>query len=199
MVDGQLRPQGVTGPAVLAAMASVPRERFVPPQAAALAYADCSVPLGDGRAICAPAVTGRLLDALDPKRGERALVVGTGAGYGAALLADIGLEVTALDSRSAAKVAVVAGVTAVTGPLQKGWARGAPYDLILIDGAVEEIPQALIGQLGEGGRIGAALRDRGVGRLVVGRRSAGSLGMRSIGDADVPLLPGFARPPAFAF
>lgn len=197
MVDGQLRAQGVTGPAVLAAMASVPRERFVPTQAAALAYADCSVPLGEGWAMCAPAVTGRLLDALDPQRGERALVVG--AGYGAALLAEIGLEVTALDSRPAAKGVLAAEVTVVTGPLQEGWAQGAPYDLILIDGAVEEIPQALIDQLGEGGRIGAALRDRGVGRLVVGRRSAGSLGLRSIGDADVPLLPGFARPPVFAF
>lgn len=204
MVDCQLRPQGVTGSALLAAIASIPRERFVPPQAVALAYADCSVLLANGLAMSAPAVTARLIDALAPERGERVLVIGAGAGYDSALFAAMGLEVTALEVAglagpvgSAAKPDT--GVNMVTGPLAEGWAKGAPYDLILLDGAVEEIPQALVDQLREGGRIGAALVDRGPARLVVGRRSGARLGLRSIGDAEVPRLPGFGKRLSFVF
>lgn len=199
MVDCQLRPQGVTGTAVLRAMAKVPRERFVPTEAAALAYADCSIPLAGGLAMSAPAVTARLFDALAPERGERALVMGGGAAYDAALLAAMGLKVIALGGAEQLRGAADEAVIAVSGPLDQGWSNGAPYDLILIDGAVEDIPQALVDQLREGGRIGAALRSRGVARLVVGRRSGASLGLKPIGDAEVPRLPGFAKAPAFVF
>src|SRR3990170_399325 len=98
MVDSQLRPEGVVDSAVVEAIAALPRENFVPAAARAFAYGDRPVPLGNGRALAPPAVTGRLLSELEPRRGERALVVGAGSGYSAALLNSLGLEVIALES-----------------------------------------------------------------------------------------------------
>lgn len=198
MIDSQLRPEGVTDRAVLAAMASVPREAFVPADARPLAYSDRAVPLGNGRSLMAPAALGRLLTEMAPEAGQRALVIGTG--YAAAILAAIGLDVTAIDSDPAlAAIAREQGVETVDGPLEAGHRRGAPYDCILIDGAVEQIPDAMIAQLADGGRLGAALIDRSVTRLVIGRKSGSAFGLLSLGDAGVPPLPGFARPPAFTF
>ena len=91
------------------------------------------------------------------------------------------------------------GLKPSTGDLAKGWAKGAPYDIILLDGAVEEVPAALVKQLCDGGRLAGAIVDRGVTRLVIGRVSGDALGLRSIADADVELLPGFERPRAFTF
>ena len=187
MVDSQLRPQGVTDRAVLAAMGSVPRERFVPAEARPLAYADRSLALGGGAHLPAPAVLGQLLTQIAPLPGERALVVGGGSGYSAAVLAQIGCAVTALD------------VTEVDRTADVGSKAGAEYDLILIDGAVDIIPDAFIRQLADGGRLGAALIDRGVTRLIVGRKSGEAFGYLSIGDAGVAPLPGFSRPSAFTF
>lgn len=197
MIDSQLKPEGVTDPVTLAAMASIPRERFVPAGMRELAYADRPVPLGRDRALAPPVALGLLLDALLPKAGERALVVGAATGYSAALLASIGLDVIALDS--GLKPLSATGAKAVEGPLGEGHATGAPYDLILIDGAVEAIPEAIIGQMRDGGRLGAAIVDRGVTRLVIGRRSGSAFGTRSIGDSAMPRLPGFERPKAFTF
>ena len=200
MVDSQLRPQGVTDHGVLSAMGSVARERFVPDHLRPLAYGDRAIALGGGRALSAPAVLGSVLTELAPEVGERVLVVGAGSGYSAAVLKAMGLEVTALES--AAPLAALArgiGLTMVEGALDAGHKAGAPYDIILIDGAVEFIPDALIKQLGEGGRLGAALIERGVTRLIVGRKSGGAFGYLSIGDAGVAPLPGFARPTAFSF
>lgn len=198
MVDSQLRPEGVTDPLVIAAMAAVPRERFVPEEARAIAYSDRPVPLGEGRALAPPAALGALLNALRPAPGERAIVVGAGPGYSAAVLAAIGLEVIALDAAGAGAAEGVA-FERVHGPLEGGYAKGAPYDLILIDGAVAMIPEALIAQLADGGRLGAALIENGITRLIVGRKSGNAFGHRMIGDAGVPPLPGFDRPLAFTF
>ena len=200
MVDSQLRPEAVTDRAVLTAMSSVERERFVPEQAKALAYFDRPLRLSDDRAMMPPAALGRLLSELAPREGERALVVGSATGYAAAILAVIGLEVTALESdKELAAQAEAAGIATVGGELAKGWAKGAPYDLILIDGAVPEIPAALVKQLAEGGRLAGAIVDRGVTRLVIGQAAAGVLGLRSIADFDVARLPGFDKPPVFTF
>lgn len=200
MIDNQLRPQGVTDRGVLDAMGRVERERFVPDEARPLAYADRSLPLGEGRCLTPPAVLAQLLTEMAPAAGEKALIVGASSGYSAAVLADIGLTVTALESSPAlAARAKNAGVTIVEGDLAAGDKRGAPYDLILIDGAVEFIPDALVEQLAEGGRLGAALIERGVTRLVVGRKAGGGFGYLSIGDAGVAALPGFTRPRAFTF
>lgn len=200
MVDNQLRPEGVTDRGVLAAMASVERERFVPVEARALAYFDRPLKLAKGRAMMPPAALGRLLSALAPRPGERALVVGSGSGYSTALLRAIGVDVVALESdKSLAAAADAVGIETTLGDLNQGWAKGAPYDLILLDGAVEEVPAILVKQLRESGRLAGAIVDRGVSRLVVGRVSSGVLGFRSIVDAEVDAIPGFERPRAFAF
>jgi protein-L-isoaspartate(D-aspartate) O-methyltransferase len=200
MVESQLRPQGVTDRGVLRAMGEVPRERFVPADACSLAYADRAVPLGDGRFLTAPAVLGQLLSQMMPQRGQRALIVGAGTGYSTAVLAAIGLDVVALESSHAlAASAREVGLQVVEGPLEAGHRKGAPYDQILIDGAIDLIPDSLIEQLAEGGRLGAALIDRGISRLVVGRKAGGGFGYLSIADAGAPRLPGFTRPMAFTF
>lgn len=200
MVDSQLRPQGVVDPAVVEAMSGVAREKFLPPHTRPLAYVDRAVLMGDGRFLPAPAVLGSLLTQMMPEPGQRALVVGAGAGYSAAVLAAIGLDVTALESSaSLAAAARENGIHVVEGPLDAGWKKGAPYDQILIDGAVEYIPEAIVGQLADGGRLGTALLDRGITRLIVGRKAGGAFGYLSLSDAGVPALPGFARPKAFTF
>ena len=200
MIESQLRPQGVTDPAVLDAMGSLQRERFLPPQTRPLAYVDRAVLMGDGRFLPAPAVLGSLLTQMMPLRGQRALVVGAGTGYSAAVLEAMGLAVTALDSSAElASAARQNGLDVVEGPLESGWKRGAPYDQILIDGAVEYIPDAIVEQLANGGRLGTALLDRGITRLIVGRKAAGAFGYLSLSDAGVPKLPGFTRPAAFTF
>ena len=200
MVESQLRPQGVTDRAVLDAMGSIARERFVSEDVRALAYADRAVPLGDGRFLPAPGALGQLLAQMAPQRGQRALVVGAGTGYSAAVLAAMGLDVIAVESSpTLAARARADGVEVIEAPLENGYRKGAPYDQVLIDGAVEFIPEAIIEQLAEGGRLGAALVDRGITRLIVGRKAGIAFGFLSVGDAGVPILPGFAHPPAFTF
>lgn len=200
MVDNQLRPEGVTDRSVLAAMAAVERENFVPAEARALAYFDRPLKIAPGRAMMPPAALGKLLIELAPRAGENGLVVGSGTGYSAALLNSMGLNVTALESdKGLAAAATEVGIATAVGDLAQGWAEGAPYDLILLDGAAEDVPAALVKQLREGGRFGGAIIDRGVSRLVIGRASGGSLGLRTIADAEVEPLPGFERPRAFTF
>jgi protein-L-isoaspartate(D-aspartate) O-methyltransferase len=181
-------------------MGSVEREKFLPSHTRPLAYVDRVVSIGDGRFLIPPAALGQLLTEMVPMPGQRALVVGAGTGYSAAVLGAIGLEVTALESSAElAAAAKERGVRVVEGALEEGNAKGAPYDHVLFDGAIEYVPDAIIGQLAEGGRLGAALVERGVTRLVVGRKAGGGFGFLSIGDAGVPPLPGFTRPRAFTF
>ena len=200
MVENQLRPEGVTDPAVLDAMRTVRREDFLPSHTRPLAYVDRAVAIGEGRFLAAPAVLGQLLTEMMPAAGQRALVIGAGTGYSAAVLAAMGLKVTAVESDSAlASEARGRKIQVVEGALEKGQAEGAPYDQILIDGAVEYIPDAIIEQLADGGRLGAAVTDRGITRLTVGRKAGDAFGTLSVGDAGVPALPGFQRPRAFTF
>jgi protein-L-isoaspartate(D-aspartate) O-methyltransferase len=200
MVENQLRPQGVTDAAVLRAMGSIAREKFLPSHTRPLAYVDRAVAMGDGRFLAAPAVLGQLLTQMFPEVGHRALVVGAGSGYSAAVLGAMGLQVTALES--SAELAAAArklGVKVVEGPLEAGWEKGAPYDQILVDGAIEYIPDAIVAQLADGGRLGTALLDRGVARLIVGRKSGEAFGYLSVGDSAAPALPGFTKPRIFTF
>ena len=200
MIENQLRPQGVTDQGVLAAMGSVAREEFVPDEVRPLAYVDRSIPIGNGRFISAPPVLGQLLTQMAPQRGERALVVGAGTGYSVAVLKHVGCEVLGVESDpELAAHGREFGLDVVDGPLERGSKRGAPFDLILIDGAVEFIPDAITGQLCDGGRLGAALVDRGITRLIVGRKAGGGFGYLSINEAGAPALPGFSRPREFTF
>ena len=179
MIDSQLRPQGVTDPAVLAAMAAVPREEFVPEAVRPLAYSDRTLDLGGGNALMPPSALASLVSALDPRPGERALVVGSGNAYAARVLEALGVDVDIVESPD------LAGKQA--------------YDLILIDGAVGEVPASLTARLAPDGRLATGVDDNGVTRLAVGRVSGGVLGLRRFADSEVPVLPGFSRPRAFTF
>ena len=200
MIDTQLRPEGVNFPPVVEAMAAVAREDFVAPEARPLAYIDRTVPMGAGRLMNGPVVLGKLLTEMTPLSGERALVVGCGTGYSAAVLCEMGLIAIGLEcSPELAGRARENGVDVVEGPLEDGWKKGAPYDLILIDGAVEHIPDAIVAQLTDHGRLGAALIDKGITRLVVGRRAGDGFGLHSMADSGAAALPGFSTPPTFTF
>ena len=204
MVVSQLRTTAVNDPRVLAAMGEVPRQRFVPPENASLAYTDSAIPLGQGRALNPPMVIGRLLTEARVGSGDRVLLIGAGTGYSAELLGRLAASVVAVEQDKAllaqAREAVTApNVRLVEGDLAAGWADGAPYDLILIDGAVEEVPPALVDQLAEGGRLAAVIVERGVTRLAIGRRAGGGFGMTSFADAAAATLPGFARAVEFSF
>jgi len=204
MVASQLRTTGVNDPRVIAAMSAVPRERFVPSERAALAYADALVPLGNGRELNPPMAVGRLLTEAALRGHERALVIGAATGYSAAVLARLTDSVIALEEDAAladfAREALVgSGVMVVEGPLAQGHKAGAPYDFVLIDGAVEEVPQAIVDQVAEGGTVALATVDRGVTRLCIGRVSGGAFGTTCYSDAAAAVLPGFEKPKSFSF
>lgn len=201
MVDSQLRPQAVTDPLVVAAMASVPREEFVPKDARAIAYIDRVVPIAPGRGLSPPASLGRMLVELAPHQGELALVVGAGSGYSAAVLAEMGIAVVAVESDPALaqRLTALAGVRVVEGPMEEGAAGEGPFDLILIDGQIEDLPDALVQQLKVGGRLAACLVEGGVPRLMAGTRTAHGFGLKSFADSGMAPLPGFEKPRVFTF
>jgi protein-L-isoaspartate(D-aspartate) O-methyltransferase len=197
-------------------MRRLPRERFLPDSVAALAYADEDVPLGNGRYLMEPMVLARLLQAALPRENERALVVGAGAGYGAAVLAACGCRVTALeDDPALLRIAnailpeVSPSVTLVAGPPGAGWPATAPYDLILIEGSVPAIPAALTDQLHrEQGRLVTALTEAdsaqgprlsGRTRAILAESTAAGLGITPIFDCATPPLPALRKAPAFEF
>jgi len=200
MVDSQLRTSDVTDPAVIAAMASVPRESFLPDERKAMAYIDRAVQLSGGRALNPPLATGRLLTEAAVKAGHKVLLIGAATGYAAVLLQKMGAIVTAVeeDSLLTAKAAA-AGVQITSAQLAAGSPGEGPYDVIVIDGAVEELPAALVGQLAEGGRLVTGLVERGVTRLCSGRKSGSAFGLASLADMEMVVLPGFAKPEGFVF
>lgn len=204
MVASQLRTTGVNDPRVIAAMSAVPRERFVPSERAALAYADALVPLGNGRELNPPMALGRMLTEAQLRGDERALVIGAATGYSAAVLARLAGSVIALEEDPAlagfARDALAgSGVDLVEAPLAQGHRAGAPYDFVLIDGAVEEVPQAIVDQVADEGAIALATVDRGVTRLCIGRVVGGAFGTHCYSDAAAAVLPGFAKPKTFSF
>lgn len=211
MVDGQLRPSRVTDPRILSAMGDLPRERFVPPGLAARAYTDEDVALPNGRSLMEPLVIARLIQLLSLREDERLLLIGAGTGYGAAVAGRVGARVTALEEDAglaAAARAALGGVmpssavTVVHGPLAEGHAAGAPYDAILIEGEIPEVPARISGQLAEGGRLAtvlaAAQRGRS-SRAVLGRRLGGAFTVSDVFDCAVAPLPAFRPQPGFVF
>jgi protein-L-isoaspartate(D-aspartate) O-methyltransferase len=204
MVARQLRTTGVNDPRVVAAMNAVPREGFVPKERVAMAYADALVPLTGERQLNSPMSLGRLLTEAAPQPQDKVLVVGPATGYAAAVLERLCASVTAVEEEpeliATAKAALNGtGVKLVKGPLEKGHKRGAPYDIILIDGAVEYVPQPLVDQLADGGRLVAAILDQGVSRLSIGRRTGGAFGIAAFADVASAVLPGFLKPRTFTF
>ncbi len=208
MVESQLRTNKVTDESVLQAFLAIPRERFVPASLAGIAYVDDDVPLGDGRMLIEPLVLARLLQLARCGTADKALVVGAATGYAAAILARLVGRVVALecDARLAAtartrlRELAVANVVLVEGPLERGHAAEAPYDVILIDGAVAAIPDAVAQQLAEGGRLVTVVKpDERMGQGVLMTRVEGKLSQRPMFDAATALLAGFAPAPAFVF
>jgi protein-L-isoaspartate(D-aspartate) O-methyltransferase len=207
MVDSQIRPNRVTDPRIVAAMRSLPRERFLPPTLAPLAYADQNVPLGNGRALIQPMAIARMVQLTAAAQGERALVAAAGTGYGAALLAACGTRVTALEEDPAllalakrALTELAPEVSIVSGPLAAGWPAGAPYDVILLEGAVQAIPPAIAQQLrNNGGRLVAVVSDGRVSQAVLAEATSAGLRAQPMFDCAVPLLPSLLPAPAFAF
>ena len=209
MVDGQVRTADVTNLRIISAMLEVPRERFVPPQAAGLAYLDLGLGLKDAgaatRSLLKPMVLAKLIQAADIAADGKVLVIGCATGYSAAVLARIAGHVVALeqDDKLAPTVqATLAGqpnVTVAKGPLAEGWAKDAPYDAILIDGAVEELPAVLARQLKDGGSLVCVLGGSPGGCAMLYRKSGGELSGRAIFDATAAVLPGFAKAAVFAF
>ncbi|MGN6271168.1 MAG: protein-L-isoaspartate O-methyltransferase family protein [Sphingomonas sp.] len=205
MVASQLRTNAVNDPRVVAAMARVPREDFLPEAQRALAYRDTAVPIAHGRAANVPIATGKLLTRAEINAGDRVLLIGAAGGYTAAVLAELARSVVAVESDPALvaiarpALAGYANVELVEGDLAAGSPGHAPYDLLVVDGAVEHLPQTLVDQVAPGGRVVTGLVDRGVTRLAAGVRSAGGFGLTTFADIDCVALPGFARPKAFTF
>jgi protein-L-isoaspartate(D-aspartate) O-methyltransferase len=204
MVASQLRTTGVNDPRVVEAMGEVPRERFVPRERLALAYADALVPLTPGRALNPPMALGRLLTEARLRGHERALVIGAATGYSAVVLSRLVASVVALEEDEelvafAREALDGSGVALVRGPLAKGHAKAAPYDFILIDGAVQQVPPAIVEQVADGGAIALALLDQGVSRLAIGRVVAGAFGATIFADTETAALPGFEKPRGFSF
>jgi protein-L-isoaspartate(D-aspartate) O-methyltransferase len=211
MVDSQVRPNKVIDQRVLDAMRALPREEFVPPSLSAIAYIDEDLPLGGGRVLVEPMVIARLVQLARVRPGERVLVIAAGTGYGAALMAACGAEVTALDDDEALLAIALRvlprhapAVKIVHGALPAGLPQGAPWDIILLEGAVTEIPSALAAQVAPNGRLVTVVVSQGVGGRAVLAEPAGTpdaprLRSREAFDCSTPLLPGLRPAPVFVF
>jgi protein-L-isoaspartate(D-aspartate) O-methyltransferase len=204
MIDSQLRTNDVIDPAVVAAMGSTPREAHVPAALSGVAYMDRALDLGEGRMLNPPLVTGRLLVAAEIRGGMRVLLIGAATGYTAALLARMGAKVHAVEESAtllaAARAASAdANIEWVEGPLAAGAPNAAPFDRIVVEGAIETLPDAIAKQLAEGGRIVAAWREGSVTRLVQGVKAGGTIAIRAFADMDAAPLPGFSAPKGFQF
>lgn len=210
MVDGQIRTSDVTHSGIIAAMLDIPREPFVPPSQQAFAYLDRDVPIAGtagSRYLTKPMVLARLIQAAEPNTATRALVIGAGTGYSAAVLARLCGAVTALEedpslfeqARSAVSALGSLNVNVIHGQLSDGAPAAAPYDVILVDGGVETLPDRLCTQLSASGRL-LTVEVRGpVGRGKLFQAVKGKWSGRELFDAWSPVLPGFRAAPAFVF
>jgi protein-L-isoaspartate(D-aspartate) O-methyltransferase len=208
MVESQLRTNKVTDLRLLDAFETVPRERFVPEPLRGIAYIDQDVALGDGRFVMEPRVLARLLQAAEPGPDDMALDLGCGSGYATAILSRLAATVVALEDDAALAAAAnrtlaeleIDNAVVVEGRLAEGYPKQAPYNVILLGGAVAEIPAAITDQLAEGGRLVTVVSaGPGLGRATLMRRDAGVVASRVLYDAVLPMLPGFEAEPGFVF
>lgn len=208
MVANQIRTNRIIDPALIAAMAAVPREAFLPAHLQGIAYIDEDVALGGGRFLLEPLVTAQLLQVAELAADDVVLIVGCGVGYDAAVAAQIAGAVVGLESdpglaQTARRVLAEQGfgmVTVVEGPLAQGFARQAPYDVIVFAGAIAMPSAVITEQLAEGGRMVAVIADgTGVGRGTLFVKAGGIVSRRVAFDAATPFLAGFEPQPQFSF
>jgi protein-L-isoaspartate(D-aspartate) O-methyltransferase len=207
MVDRQIRPSDVTRYPIISAMSDVPREEFVPSALRSVAYLGENVPLAPGRVLLDPRTFAKMLDALGLTGEDLVLDVGCGYGYSAAVIARIAEAVVAVEedpelAREAEERLGAHGAdNAVVhcGPLAAGDAEHGPYDAIIVEGGVGQVPDGLCGQLKEGGRIVALFVEAGLGQARFGVQTPAGVAWRRIFDAAAPILPGFATAKAFEF
>lgn len=209
MVDSQIRPSGIEDLKLIAAMGTVPREAFLPRSEQGLAYMGGEIEVGPGRVLSAPLTLARLIQAVRIQPGDVVLHVGAGVGYGSALLAQLASTVVALDSDSgltdtANRVLADLGVLNVAvlqGDMAAGYPQQAPYDVIVVEGLVHDVPESLLSQLAEGGRLSALVAHKSgrMGRGTVFMKSMGVFGRRELFDAAATPLPGFEAKAGFIF
>ncbi len=212
MVDTQVRPSDVTKFPIIEAMLAVPREDFVPASAREAAYVGENLSLGEGRVLLEPRTFAKMLDALSVGPTDVVLDLGCGLGYSTAVLARLADFVVAVEedagwateAQATLSGSGIDNAAVLTGPLAAGAAKSAPYDVIVVEGAVEEVPQAVLDQLKDGGRIACIFAEGALGVVRIGRMSAPDGGARRIGwhfafNAGAPVLPGFGRAAAFSF
>lgn len=208
MVESQLRTNRVVDPALIAAFEQLPRERFAPESRRGFAYVDEDLPIGGGRFLMEPMVLGRLIQSAAVEPGDSVLDVAGATGYGAAILARLAASVVLLEPDGALAQQAEAtldqlqvdNAVVVTGEVAEGYARQAPYEVIVVEGALAEVPAALLEQLAEGGRLVAPLLERpGLCRAVLVRKDGGAVSQRVLFDCSTPVLPGFERKEGFVF
>lgn len=205
MVDTQVRPSDVTKFPIIEAMLTVPREVFVPSSKREAAYVGENIEIASGRVVLEARTLAKLLDALDIQPTELVLDLGCGLGYSTAVIARLADAVVAVeedealaaDAQRSLSAEGVDNAAVVTGPLVAGDAKHAPFDVITVQGGVEVVPQALLDQLREGGRIGAVFMEGALGVARVGYKIDGVVSWRQVFNAAAPVLPGFAAPRGF--
>ena len=208
MVDSQIRPNKVTDPALVAAMSEVPREAFVAGPLRGIAYVDEDIKVAKGRYLMEPMVLARLVQFARVRPDDLALDVGCATGYSTAILARLCKAVIGLESDKPLADQATATLTEldvdnaaiVEGPLNEGYPRQGPYDVILFSGAIAGLPDGFESQLADGGRIVAVINNGApLGKACVFLSSGGVVSCRPVFDAGTPLLPGFAKVEEFIF
>ncbi|MFL4470551.1 protein-L-isoaspartate O-methyltransferase [Tateyamaria armeniaca] len=207
MVDTQVRPSDVTKFPIIDAMLSVKREDFVPSAKREAAYMGENLSLGGGRVLLEPRTLAKILDALDIGQDELVLDIGAAYGYSAAVIAHMAVAVVALEedgdmAHEAEEGLMAAGMDNVivhTGPLHEGAAEHGPYDVIVVEGGVGRLPDAILAQLKDGGRIACLFMDGALGEVRIGYKLDGRMHWRRSFNAGAPVLAGFEHHNAFQF
>lgn len=207
MIDSQIRTGNVTQEAIIAAFSETPREIFLPSRLQNLAYCDRALEIEKGKFLMDPMALARLIQSLEIDSAKKVLVVGMGTGYAAAILARIGGTIVALDSdeklveqaEANFRQLQIKNVTVAKGALKEGFAKHAPYDAILVDGATDDIPNTWFDQLAENGRLAVIVNEKGIGKAKLFEKNRNHIGQQMLFDAWAPTLPGLQQSSEFVF